>query len=155
MSTKNPSPAWQFGGIEKDENGKLILENVICGECRLKLKYKTSPSTFHQAKIKDFFEPAVKKTGIKYPEKHPTQRKFQEHLTRWIVRKKCPFVLVEDEEFRTMIDCINPKLKVPSNNTVKNDTLKKYDSKFQEVVNDFKSMKYFCSTNDGGSSRDN
>ena len=71
MSTKNPSPAWKFGGIEKDENGKLILENVICGECRLKLKYKTSPSSFLQhlsnkhlvlnqtkepgAKIKDFF----------------------------------------------------------------------------------------------------
>ena len=104
MSTKNPSPAWQFGGLEKDENGKLILENVICGECRLKLKYKTSPSSFLQhlsnkhlvlnqtkepgAKIKDFFQPAVKKTGIKYPEKHPTQRKFWENLTRWIDRKK-------------------------------------------------------------------
>ena len=88
----------------------------------------------------------MKKTGIKYPEKHPTQRKFRENLTR----KKHPFVLVEDEEFRTMIDCIDPKLKVPSNNTVKNDILKKYNSKFQEVVDEFKSIKYFCSTNDGG-----
>ena len=44
---------------------------------------------------------------------------------------------------------------MPSNNTVKNDILKKYNSKFWEVVDEFKSIKYFCSTNDGGSSRDN
>ena len=63
--------------------------------------------------------------------------------------------LVEDEEFRTMIDCIDPKLKVPSYISTEHDILKKYDSKFQEVVDEFKSIKYFCSTNDGGSSRDN
>ena len=130
--------------IWEEWNGILILENVICWECKLKLNYKTSPSSFLQhlsnkhlvlnqtkepgAKIKDFFQPAVKKTGIKYPEKHPTQRKFWENLTRWIVRKKHPFVLVEDAELRTMIDWIDPKLKVPSNNTVKNDILKKYIS---------------------------
>ena len=91
----NPDPP----GMEKYySHPKLILENVICGECGLKLKYKTSPSSFLQhlsnkhlvlnqtkepgAKIKDFFQPAVKKTGIKYPEKHPTQRKFQEHLKK-------------------------------------------------------------------------
>ena len=43
----NPSKAWQFGGFRK-ENGKLNMENTVCGLCGKEFKYKNTPSHLSQ-----------------------------------------------------------------------------------------------------------
>ena len=46
-NVNKPSKAWKFGGFEKNvENGNLILENIVCGLCGKKIKYRQTPTNF-------------------------------------------------------------------------------------------------------------
>ena len=170
------SPVWDFGGFRK-ENNILCKQEIICGKCGKRIAYRNTPSNFAQHLQSDHileWEQALKKkedgskpkqpkvsdwavvggSSLKpYSDKHVKQKQFRNKLSDWIIKNIRPISIVHDKEFKDLITIADPKLKVPSNDSIMRDITKKYEVKkleFDESVKDVKAMA--CST-DGGTSQ--
>ena len=128
----NPSKAWQFGGFRK-ENGKLNMENTVCGLCGKEFKYKNTPSHLSQhlqsehandyaskddqskvaqPKMSDFF--VHKGATTKDKNDHPKQKELLNKLVGWVVDNNRPFAIVNDKKLREAFEIADPKFEVPS-----------------------------------------
>ena len=166
----NPSKAWQFGGFRK-ENGKLNMENTVCGLCGKEFKYKNTPSHLSQhlqsehandyaskddqskvaqPKMSDFFVHMGATT--KYKNDHPKQKELLNKLVEWVVDNNRPFAIVNDKKLREAFEIADPKFEVPSPYKIKAEINKLYAKKKEDVIEEFSSVDYFACTNDAGSS---
>ena len=142
------SPVWDFGGFRK-ENSILCKQEIICGKCGKRIVYRNTPSNFAQHLQSDHtleWEQALKKKqdGSKQPkvsewavvdgssskpysDKHVKQKQFRNKLSDWIIKNIRPISIVHDKEFKDLISIADPKLKVPSNDSIMRDISKKYE----------------------------
>ena len=168
------SQVWKHGGWLKDENGEIDKSKIICSHCGKKISYNSSPSTFEthltakhfteyngsleaennkQAKIGDFFTAGSNVT--KYPAKHPKQKAFRAALVRFVIRDKRPLSTPSGKGFIDLMMTVDPRLTVPSRDTIRRDINKLYTIKKRETIEKFKNVEYFACTNDAGTSLSN
>ena len=114
-----------------NSEGKIDYSHMVCGECGLKMVYRSSPSNLLQhlsgahlisalkssessstTKISSFFNRSKASQIKKYKRDHPTQKKFKDKVVKWIVKRKRPFSIVEDPEFIDMVNFLDPKIEV-------------------------------------------
>ena len=164
---KNQSEAWKYGGFIREKNGQLNTNAIICGECGKSFPYNSSPAPLlnhvqnnHYEKtgkvssqnIKTFFPSKVNK---KYNQTNAKQKAIRSSLVKWIIRRKRPISIVTDPELVESFELADPQFKMPSRLQVRNDILERYGKEKQKVIKELENVDYCCSTNDGGSSRDN
>ena len=169
----NVSTVWKHGGFKKDDNGKLIKDKVICSYCGTQLKYNSSPQSFmnhlkslHFEKVKDDHDDnenssagqskiesfMIKRAEVKYKPNDPRQKRFRSNQTRWIIKHKRPFKIVEDEGYRKMVSDLDPRITVPSGMTISRDILGLFKKHKKLTIEKFKNIDYFTCTTDAGSS---
>ena len=165
------SKAWLYGGLKKDGKGKLLTDKMYCGLCPKEIKYNQSPGGLSdhlnhnhmeamiemmdekktQPKLTDF---RFEKTKVveKYKASDPKQKAFRSSMRDWIVSSKRPFNLANDDGFRKVIKGLDPRITVPTGQTVNNDVSAEYVKRRRIQKEKFKDVEYFTSTNDGGTS---
>ena len=169
----NVSPVWDFGGFRK-ENNILCKKEIVCGKCGKRITYRNTPSNFAQHLQSDHvleWEQALKKkqdsskqpkvsewavvggsSSKPYSDKHVKQKQFRNKLSDWIIKNLRPISIVHDKEFKDLISIADPKLKVPSNDSIMRDITKKYAVKKQEFDESVKDVKAMACSTDAGSS---
>ena len=70
----------------------------------------------------------------------------------WIVSSKRPFNIANDDGLRKVIKGLDPRITVPTGQTVNNDVSAEYVKRRRIQKEKFKDVEYFTSTNDGGTS---
>ena len=165
----NTSPTWYHGGFRKTDKGVVMKDVAVCSYCGKELKISGgSPTNFqqhlelnHDEKIKNVEEmtslkqpkiEAFVKPPAPYKQDHPKQMQFRKNMTNWVLKAKRPLQIGDDEEFRTTIKDLDSRVTVPSHSTIRRDIRKKDKQKRRETVSIFKSIPYFTTTNDAGSS---
>ena len=165
------SKAWLYGGLKKDVKGNLLTDKMYCGLCPKEFKYNQSPGglTEHlnhnhveamieimdekktQPKLTDF---RFEKTKVveKYKASDPKQQAFRSHLRDWIVTSKRPFHIANDDGLRKVVKGLDPRITVPTGQTISNDVSAEYVKRRRAQKEKFKDVEYFTSTNDGGTS---
>ena len=171
---RKASQAWSYGGLKKDDKGRLLTDKIYCALCPKTFKYNQSPSglTDHlkhrhadkmlelestkqsQSKLTDF---RFTKADVqeKYKASHPKQKKFRSDLVDWIIKDKRPFAISNDKGLRKVIQNLDPRIKVPVGQTISNDIAKKYSDKKKSMIEKLRKVDYFSCTNDGGTSLSN
>ena len=102
-----------------------------------------------QSKIDNFM---IKRANVKYKPNDPKQKRFRSNQTKWIIKHKRPFKIVEDEGYRKMVSDLDPKITVPSGITISRDILGLYKKHRKLTIEKFKHIDYFSCTTDAGSS---
>ena len=169
---RKASQAWSYGGLKKDDKGKLLTDKMYCALCPKTFRYNHSPSALSdhlkhkhtdkmleleaaekqsQSKLTDF---RFVKTNIQeqYKASHPKQKAFRSDLGDWVIKDKRPFSIVNDWGFRKAVKTLDSRIKVPSDKTISNDIKMKYAVKKKVTIEKLKQVDYFSCTNDGGTS---
>ena len=173
---RKASLAWSYGGLKKDDKGRLLRDKMYCALCPKTFNYNQSPSALSdhlrhkhadkmlelesakqsqsQSKLTDFrFTKAEVKE--KYKRSHPKQKKFRSDMVDWVVTDKRPFAISDDRGLRKVIKNLDPKITVPVGRTISRDVAKKYSEKKKIIIEKLKEVDYFSCTNDGGTSLSN
>jgi len=83
-------------------------------------------------------------------------KSIDHQLIKMIVKEYHPFSIVEDKEFRKLINMLSPNYIIPSRKTVSNSLLPQmYEMVVQNVKNTLKNVSAVCLTTDGWASRNN
>ena len=147
---------------------------MFCGLCPKKYKYNKSPSYFKghlllehkriyekelglndaekskQNKLTDY---KFKSSSIqKYKTSHIVQKNFRNNIIKWIAKDVRPIKIVDDDGFREMISHIDPKLTVPSRQSVVRDIKELQLAKKRETKEILKGIDYISCSTDAGSS---
>ena len=169
------SKAWAYGGLKKDEKGKLLTDKMYCSLCPKIFKYTFSPSALmdhlnskhmeamieldaakkqSQAKLTDF---KFMKTSNqeKYKASNPKQKQFRSDLQDWIVKAKRPFSIFNDLDLKKVIKNLDPRINVPHGKTITRDIATNFMKKKKLQKEKLKGVDFFSCTNDGGSSLSN
>ena len=173
-TTKQQSKAWRYGGFRKKESGELDISKAVCGLCGEEFKYASSPFPLaqhlkrhhedqvdlgkqeapairlRQASVKDFIEKKLDKVK-KYPNHNAKQKKFRKQLLHLIVRSKRPISIVEDQELVESYAIADPRLSVPSKQTMTRDIKKVFKEVKAKKIEEFSDIEWFNCTNDAGS----
>ena len=171
---KNPSIVWKFGGFQRKENGSLNMEYVFCGLCPKKYKYNNSPSHLKahlSLEHKDIYEKELVSNGSeklkqnkltdykfksgaiqKYKTNNIVQKNFRDNVIKWIAKDIRPIKIVDDKGFRDMISDIDPKLTVPSRQSIVRDIKDLHMTKKKETKDMLKGIDYIACSTDAGSS---
>jgi len=81
---------------------------------------------------------------------------IDQQLIKMIVKEYHPFSIVEDSEFRKLINMLSPTYIIPSRKTVSNSLLPQmYESVVQKVRTQLQNVSAVCLTCDGWTSRNN
>ena len=171
---RKASQAWSYGGLKKDDKGRLLRDKMYCALCTKTFKYNQSPSalTDHlkhrhadkmleletakqsQSKLTEF---RFTKANIaeKYKASNPKQKQFRSDLVDWIIKDKRPFAISNDKGLRKVIKNLDPRIAVPVGRTISNDIAKKFSEKKKSTLEKLSKVNYFSCTNDGGTSLSN
>ena len=76
-------------------------------------KYSVLPLTFQQTFDRQ----------KKWPEHHPEQQSITFRLAEWICNAVLPYTIVEDDRFKVMINQLNPKVVIPSENKLRQNII--------------------------------
>ena len=171
---RKASLAWSYGGLKKDDKGRLLRDKMYCALCPKTFNYNQSPSALSdhlrhkhadkmlelesakqsQSKLTDFrFTKA--EVQEKYKGSHPKQKKFRSDLVDWVVTDKRPFAISDDRGLRKVVKNLDPRITVPAGRTISRDIAKKYSEKKKITIEKLKNVDYFSCTNDGGTSLSN
>jgi len=81
---------------------------------------------------------------------------IDQQLVKMIVKEYRPFSVVEDKEFRKLIQMLNPSYIIPSRKTVTQSLLPQmYEMTIEKVKNQLKNVSAVCMTTDGWTSLNN
>lgn len=111
----------------RDSNVYARYEEEIrkCDERRGRAS--SSPSVVPFMRVDSSETPGAHKNPIKkYPGSHPTQIKFNEAITNWIIEDSINFNVVNTAAFKGVIEAADKFLNVPDRRTVANNISKKY-----------------------------
>ncbi len=99
-----------------------------------------------QPKLTDF---RFEKTKVveKYKASDPKQKAFRSSIRDWIVSSKRPFNIANDDGLRKVIKGLDPRITVPTGQTVNNDVSAEYVKRRRIQKEKFKDVEYFTSTN--------
>ena len=166
---RKTSDAWRYGGLKKNEKGKLLTDKMYCALCPKTFKYNQSPSALSdhlkhchrdkmleletakeqsQSRLLDF---RFVKTNIQeqYKASHPKQKAFRTDVGDWVIKDKRPFSIVNDWGFRKAVKTLDARIKVPSDKTISDDIKVKYAAKKKVTIEKLKQIDFFSCTNDG------
>ena len=168
---RKASQAWSYGGLKKDDKGRLLRDKMYCALCTKTFKYNQSPSALSdhlkhkhadkmlelesakqsQSKLTDF---RFIKTDVqeKYKATHPKQKQFRSDLVDWVIKDKRPFAISDDKGLRKVVKNLDPRIKVPAGRTISRDIATKYLQRKRITLEKLKKVNYFSCTNDGGTS---
>ena len=127
------SKVWQYfepNLVAVDDNLK-----AVCKYCGLHLSTKSGTSSFrtHISEYCPAIDDASRKGFISTMKKQPTEnfvfdpQLSREHMIEYIVHAEIPFNKFEDPYFERWIKSVNPNYDVVKRQTIRNDSLKKYE----------------------------
>ena len=169
---KLKSETWKHGGFKKDQKGILQKDVVYCAHCNFSTKYCNSPTNLQrhierehgdvlkelsdepklfQSKVTDF--PTTSLAIVKkYPQDSQKQVNFKNLIITWVIKSLRPFIIVKDENLVKAFNLADPKLTIPSTDTIKSQ-VSKLDVKHTALLKkELESISFVTCTNDAGSS---
>ena len=168
---KAKSIAWKFGGFFK-EQGRLDLQQTVCGLCGKKQRYRQTPTNLMQhvqanhvlkytaivegrskvtttsdtPKIDSFFSKKQKKLN----QNDPKQKKFVRKLSEWIIQSNRALVEVEDEKLVEAFELADPRLQMPRRGKVRSEINLMWRSEKTSWENEVSQIEFLSGNNDAG-----
>jgi hypothetical protein len=135
--SENESEVEDMNAIRKwnrSEFFELVNEKWKCKSCNnvynlkissniLKRHHKNNHEIRHSRKISDFFKSDTKD--------------FRKILIKFIVNGGHPFNIVEEPDFKILLQCLSPKIEIPSRMTVQRDILKDFNDFKLKMISKF------------------